>query len=325
MELPEIFRFLLLALFLLLIEVFYFRIARRYHIVDHPNERSSHTLQTLRGGGVIFPIGMLTYFFLSGFTYPYFVTGLLLISFISFYDDLRTLSSSVRMAFHFAGVALLLTESGIIQHPNWIIAIVFVLITGTINAYNFMDGINGITGAYSLVTVLTLAFINENISQFADSGWLIVGGVSLLVFNIFNFRTKAVCFAGDIGSVSIAFIIIFFIALLIIRTEELKYIGLLAFYGYDTVTTIVFRLIRGENIFVAHRSHFYQYLVNIKKWPHLRVAVLYALSQLLVNSAILGFSLDFYQFIITLLLGGVVFVAIRWKVEGKVHLMRANS
>ncbi len=325
MEISETFQFVLSAFFLLLVELLYFRIARRYNIVDHPNERSSHTLKTLRGGGIIFPVGMLVYFVISNFTSPYFVSGLILISLISFYDDLRTLSYGIRISFHLAAVSLLLVEFGLFQQPVWIIAVIYIMIAGTINAYNFMDGINGITGVYSFAVVLTLLFINEYIIEFATSGWLIMCAISLLIFIFFNVRQKAICFAGDIGSVSIAFIIIFFLASLIIKSGEIKYTGLLFLYGLDTVTTIFFRLIRRENIFLAHRTHFYQHLVNERKWAHVRVAMMYASVQLFINHLILSFPLHPCEFISVLVIGGLVFVVMRLGIEGKTYLLRPKA
>lgn len=184
-----------------------------------------------------------------------------------------------------------------------------------------MDGINGITGAYSLITILSLYFINETQFVFVFSEWLIIVAISLLVFNFFNFRKKAKCFAGDVGSVSMAFIVIFFLLLLILKSQDLKYIGLLLFYGLDTVSTIIFRLIRKENIFEAHRSHFYQYLANIKGWPHLMVATLYLVVQLMVNILILYSDLNSVTFLVFIMVSGFIFIGLRFAVEGRSNLM----
>jgi UDP-GlcNAc:undecaprenyl-phosphate GlcNAc-1-phosphate transferase len=208
-------------------------------------------------------------------------------------------------------------------YPVWIILAVYILVIGTINAYNFMDGINGSTGAYSLITILSLYFINETHLVFVLNEWLIIVAISLLVFNFFNFRKKAKCFAGDVGSVSLAFIIIFFVLLLIIKAQDLKYIGLLLFYGLDT-STLIFRLIRRENIFEAHRSHFYQYLVNVKGWPHLRVAIMYALGQFTINIVIVYWEFNWFGFLIFLLFFGIGFVGIRFLVEGKRVLIKKS-
>ena len=309
---------------LTLLLLFYFRLAVQFKIIDKPNQRSSHSSITIRGGGIIFPIALLIQALFSRFEYPLFTSGLLLISLVSFYDDLRPLSNKIRLLVHLLAVSLLFMQAGLMTYPVWIIIPIYILVIGTINAYNFMDGINGITGAYSLITILSLYLINESHISFALSEWLIVAALSLLVFNFFNFRKKAKCFAGDVGSVSMAFIIIFFILLLIIKSGDLKYIGLLLIYGLDTVTTIVFRLIRRENIFEAHRSHFYQYLANVKGWPHLSVSALYMVVQILVNVMIISSDWNSVTFLIFIMVSGIVFVGLRFVVEGKRNLIMSK-
>ncbi|MEJ7691803.1 UDP-GlcNAc--UDP-phosphate GlcNAc-1-phosphate transferase [Daejeonella sp.] len=299
----------------------YFWLADRFNIIDEPNHRSSHKHVTIRGAGIIFPIAVITHALLTGFDYPLFVSGLLLISFVSFYDDLRPLSNKIRVLAHLIAVFLLFKEADLISYPFWIIILSFILVIGAINAYNFMDGINGITGSYSLVTLLALCFINQWELTFVLNEWLIVSILALMVFNFFNFRKKARCFAGDVGSVSIAFVIIFFLLLLILSAGDLKYIGLLLVYGLDSVITIIFRLIRGENIFKAHRSHFYQYLANVKKWPQLSVSVLYALVQLLISAIIIYIDLSLIQLFLFFIICGSVFVCIRFLVEGRGYLL----
>ena len=301
--------------------LFYFRLAVQFKIIDKPNQRSSHSRITIRGAGIIFPIALFLQFLISGFQYPLFSSGLMLISLISFYDDLQPISNKIRLFIHLLAVSLLFVEAGLMNYPILIIFLAFILVIGTINAYNFMDGINGITGSYSLITLVSLYLVNESLNSFVLSEWLLVSIMALLVFNFFNFRKKAKCFAGDVGSVSMAFIIIFFLLLLILKTNELKYIGFLLLYGLDAVTTIIFRIIRRENIFQAHRSHFYQYLASVKKWPHLRVSALYVLVQLLINVLIIYGDLNWLNFLIFILVSGFVFVGIRFLVEGKGYLM----
>ena len=316
-----IYHFFFICLLLVILELSYFRLAIKTNIVDKPNHRSSHKRITIRGGGIVFPIAIFLQALFTGFDYPLFSIGLFLISAISFYDDLRPLSNKNRILVHLIAVSLLFVQADLLTHTVWIIIPAYILVIGTINAYNFMDGINGITGAYSLITILSLYFINEFHISFALSEWLIVAALSLLVFNFFNFRKKAKCFAGDVGSVSMAYIIVFFLLLLILKSGDLKYIGLLLFYGLDAVSTIVFRLIRKENIFEAHRSHFYQYLANVKAWPHLRVAALYLLLQLMVNILIVYSDWNSITFLVFILVAGLVFVGLRFAVEGRNNLM----
>lgn len=185
-----------------------------------------------------------------------------------------------------------------------------------------MDGINGITGGYSLLTIGSLYYINQYVVGFTSNGLLLVVGLALFVFNFFNFRKKAKCFAGDVGSVSIAFIIVFLIGQLILKTHHVSYIFLLLIYGTDTAFTVFFRKIRGENIFEAHRSHFYQHLSNQRKYSHLLVSFLYIVAQLLIN--VLLISLTDETMIYTLLLFFVfiaVYLSLRFKLEGKNRLL----
>ena len=306
---------------LTLLLLLYFRLAVKLKIIDKPNHRSSHSRFTIRGGGIIFPIALLLQALISGFEYPLFNLGLMIIGFVSFYDDLRPISHKIRLFGHLIAVSLLFMEAGLMNFPIWVLLIAYILVIGTINAWNFMDGINGITGSYSLVTIMSLYFINETTVPFVLSEWLIVSILALLVFNFFNFRKNAKCFAGDVGSVSMAFIIIFFLLLLILKSAELKYIALLLLYGLDAVTTIIFRLIRRENIFQAHRSHFYQYLANAKNWPHLRVSALYLFVQLLINVLIVYSGWNSRAFLLFVIFSGLVFLGIRFIVEGKGHLI----
>lgn len=306
-------------------ELLYFKIADHYNIIDKPNHRSSHTAITIRGGGVIFPIALLLHSVITGFSYPYFLTGLLVISFISFLDDIKELSSKIRILFHLIAVALLFFQVGMFSFPFYWILLGLIFVIGTINAINFMDGINGITGGYGLITLLTLYYINLRVVNFTDGSVLLISIVSVLVFNFFNFRTQAKCFAGDVGSVSLAFIIVFFLLQLIIKTGNPAYLLLLLLYGLDTATTIVFRLIRRENIFKAHRSHFYQYLVNEKKQPHLLVATLYLFFQGIINVLlILFFKVSILKALLFSIILLFVFVTMRVLVEGNKKLFKQS-
>lgn len=262
-------------------ELVYFKIADKFDIIDKPNERSSHKSITLRGGGVIFYIAIVYFAMLFGFPYPWFLLGLSLITFISFIDDVISLSSKVRILFHFTAMALMFMQWGLFDgvFPWWYILIAFIFCTGIINAYNFMDGINGITGGYSLVVLGALAYINEAMTPFVMPELIYIAIAGCLVFNFFNFRRKAKCFAGDCGSVAMAFIILFLLGELIIKTGNFSYIVLLLLYGVDSILTIIHRIMLHENIFEAHRKHAYQIMANELKIPHLVVSLAYMLMQ----------------------------------------------
>jgi UDP-N-acetylmuramyl pentapeptide phosphotransferase/UDP-N-acetylglucosamine-1-phosphate transferase len=265
------------------IQLIYFKIADHFSIIDKPNERSSHKKITLRGGGIIFYFGAILFFLLNDFQYPFFVAGLTLIAAISFADDISPLSSKLRLPIHFTAMALMFYEWGLFSQPWYYIAIGFIFSVGIINAYNFMDGINGITGAYSISVLLALLFVNLKVNHFIDNELIYFSLIAVMVFNYFNFRKKARCFAGDVGSVTIAFLLVFLLGKLIIQTGHFSYIFFLSVYGVDSVLTIIHRIKLKENIFEAHRKHAYQIMANELKIPHLFVSLFYGILQLIIS------------------------------------------
>ena len=278
--------YIIILVLLFVAELFYFRVADKFNIIDKPNERSSHSRITLRGGGIIFYFGALAYFLSNHWEYPWFMLALTLITFISFVDDVRSTSQGLRLVFHFTAMALMFYQWGLFSLSWWWIIIALIICTGIINAYNFMDGINGITGGYSLVILGALAYINSEITTFVEPALINTVLCAVLVFCFFNFRKKAKCFAGDVGSVSIAFILLFLIGKLIIKAEEFSWIILLSVYGVDSVLTIIHRLMLHENIGLPHRKHMYQLMANELKIPHVGVSLIYMGAQALV---ILGY------------------------------------
>jgi len=281
--------YLLIAVLLLILELFYFRIADKFNIIDKPNLRSSHTHITLRGGGIIFLLGMWLYAFFYGIQYPYFLLALTLIAGVSFIDDVHSVPNKVRLIIQFVAMFLLFHEWGILTFSNWwIIIIALILCVGIINAFNFMDGINGITGCYSLAVLLPLWILNLSL-HFIDTNLLVVAMISVGVFSIFNFRKCAKCFSGDVGAIGIAFILIFAIGSLIMKTGDFSYIFLLTVYGVDTILTIIHRILLHENIGVAHRKHAFQIMANELKIPHVIVSSIYMILQLLISAGLIWF------------------------------------
>ena len=305
--------YLIVLVLLFLAELFYFRIADKCNIIDKPNERSSHTRITLRGGGIIFYFGVLAYFITNHFEYPWFMLALTLITFISFVDDIRSTSQVLRLVFHFSAMALMFYQWGLFSLPWWTILVALIICTGIINAYNFMDGINGITGGYSLIILVALAYINREIVSFVEQELIVTVLCSVLVFNFFNFRKHAKCFAGDVGSVSIAFIVLFLIGKLIIKTEDFSWIILLVVYGVDSVLTIIHRLMLHENIGLPHRKHLYQIMANELKVPHVVVSSVYMIVQALVIAGYFYFQEYSYWYLLgsILILSGTYILFMR--------------
>ncbi|QQD15373.1 MraY family glycosyltransferase [Sphingobacterium sp. UDSM-2020] len=277
------------VILLFVLELFYFKIADKFNIIDKPNERSSHSTITLRGGGIIFYIATLIFFIQSGFSYPWFMLGLTLMATISFLDDILEISTRLRLGIHFTSVLLMAFQMGIFSPPWYYIIITFIIVVGVINAYNFMDGINGITALYSLVVCALLYYVNQTVN-FIEQDFLIYALLGILVFGFFNFRNKAKCFAGDVGSVGIAYILLFALGSLIFKTGDFIYILFLAVYGVDAIWSIVRRLYLGENIMEGHRTHLYQYLANEAGYNRLLISSMYGSLQLLLGILVIYFA-----------------------------------
>ena len=252
-----------------------------------------------------------------------FVVGLVMICAVSFWDDVKSLPDSVRLVVQFVATAVMMfslgfQDSGFMSLAwYWQAAIgivALVVIVGATDVYNFMDGINGITAGYSLAVLVPLLAVNgaglmvqgeiagqarnealrqaqgpvQGAMEFVEPSMLVVVLIGVLVFSWFNFRPKgkAKCFAGDVGSVGIAFILLFAIGRLIVRTGDVTWLIFLVVYGVDGVLTIIHRFMLHEHIGQAHRKHAYQIMANELKMSHVVVSLLYMCIQLAVS---LGF------------------------------------
>ena len=307
---------------LLVLELVYFKIADKCNIIDKPNERSSHSTIVLRGGGIIFPIAIIVWTAVAGWAsmesgqviglqqvndfqqYLPFIIGLVLVAGVSFIDDIRSLPDSLRLIVQFASYGLMFWSLGVFDlfaEYGWLIGLGAVLMAlivcvGATNIYNFMDGINGITVGYSAAVLLPLLLVNEGALVtalnepvgFVPASLILTVILAVVVFAIFNFRPKgkAKCFAGDVGSISIAFILLFMIGRLILATEDLTFLIFLLVYGVDGCLTICHRIMLHENLGEAHRKHVFQLMANELKMGHVTVSLIYMVLQLIVS---LGF------------------------------------
>ena len=280
--------YILLLVSLFVIMLLYFKVADKYNIIDKPNHRSAHTEITLRGGGIIFWFSALIYFVQQVQNNYLFFIGITVVSVISFWDDIQSLSNKIRIAAHFIAITLLFYAVNFFQIvPLWIIIIGYIIAIGIINAYNFMDGINGITGLYTIIILCSILYVNRNITNFTEQDLILYPILASIVFLFFNFRKKAKCFAGDIGSIAIAFWIIYLLLQLILKSNSFIWFLFLAVYGVDSIMTIMHRLYLKQNIFEAHRLHFYQVLSNDYKIDHRIVAMLYASIQVVVSIVVI--------------------------------------
>lgn len=278
------------AFVLTLAELLYFKVARMFGIIDKPKRRSSHQLATLRGGGIIFPLSIFLYCAFNGINYPFFLVGLAFIAAVSFADDVKSLPISVRFIVHVLASAMLLSEAvEFSQNSMWFLPIGLVAVAVMLNAFNFMDGINGITGTYAMAVLIPLMYVNGSV-HFVSQRLLITSMLSVIVFLYFNFRPIARCFAGDVGAMSMAFTLLFCIARLIAATGDFKYLLFIAVYCTDSLLTILHRLFLREDITRPHRKHAYQIMANELRIPHRAVAMLYSTVQLGVSFGLIFLS-----------------------------------
>lgn len=315
-------QYIIVAILFVILELVYFKIADFFNIIDKPNHRSSHTKVTLRGGGIIFPVAVVVAFIMGYVSVPV-LTAVVLVSIVSFIDDIYPLPTLPRFLSHLIAVLLLLFDLNLFGIEFWIIPISIVLLIGWINAFNFMDGINGITVLYAMVSLLTFGYLYQNEDQFPV---FILMGISCLVFGFFNIRKKAKTFAGDVGSISMAVFLAYFMLKLIFEKQQIGYLLFFSVYGIDAIVTILYRIKNKENILQPHRSHLYQYLSNEMQWSHVSVSLLYAVIQLAINCCVILFINKGYMSPMIFLLTGLVLMAVYWRIRIKVlSIMRLKS
>lgn len=279
------------------------------------------------------PLTCMLYFFTSGFQYPFFITGILLIATVCLIDDVKEVSIGLRLLSQLIAVSLVFFQFNLYINSIWLLIVAGCIMIISLNAYNFLDGINGTTCAYSLILLASLYYIDQFKVHYIDGHLLVLTALAVLVFTFFNFRVRAICFAGDVGSVSIALIVCGCIFKLIVLTHNYIFISLLLVYYLDAGSTFIFRWLQGHNVFEAHKKHFYLYLVNDLKWPHLKVAGLYAAVQLVINIFVInvfdikGNRSNHYHLHYTGLLIGLaalLAVSMRVKLEGRQIYMKKS-
>lgn len=275
-----LFTYLATLIILLAFEVAYIIFAGKLRIVDKPHLQSSHKGLIVRGGGVIFYIGYILWCTFTGHYYPHFFVGITILAAVSFADDLFTVSPKLRLVCQFAAIVLLLYQIGLLRSTNYpVVIILSIACVGAVNIYNFMDGINGMTGGYSLVVLLALLYMNEHYRQFADTRLLVNVILAVIVFLIFNFRKRAACFAGDVGSLTIGFIVVFFVLKMALVNKSMSWIAFLSVYFVDGGLTILHRILHKENLMKPHKKHAYQIMANELKIPHIVVSSIYMTMQ----------------------------------------------
>src|ERR671932_285463 len=303
---------------------------------DVPNERSSHTRATPRGGGVVivggFLVGLGVWVISGGSLSPRalgWLVGALLVAGVSFVDDLRPLPAAPRLATHVLGAAIL-TLAGV-QSPE-LVPLAFVYITLLTNVYNFMDGIDGLATTQAIIAGAALAMAGElaaNPLIATAGGLLAAASAGFLIYNL----PPARVFMGDIGSTFLGFS---FAGLTLLGNigvgggrmrVELGLI-ILAPFLFDSVVTLTRRILRGERWYAAHRSHYYQRLVQCGL-SHGQVTSLYAgLAVVAAAAGLAGLKADpIARFWLDLLAYApmLLVVALVWRLESGEHAKQPNE
>lgn len=261
----------------------YCHLARKYKIYDQPNHRSSHLQPTIRGAGIVIA-------FAISFTLGYYqqawlsVGGLVVLSICSYWDDLQSLPAALRLGVQTLAIALVMYSQTTLP---WAYMLGCTLIgVFLLNTYNFMDGINGMMGGNSLLTLLCCWYVNTFITQVVSPDLFHPVVAALLVFLGYNFREKALCFAGDIGSISVGFLVVF-ILLKFILIVNIYFIFFAGIFLLDTTATLLQRYYHGQALWQAHRWHLYQKLLDVYKVHPLWISTWYVLAQTGINVGLL--------------------------------------
>lgn len=321
--------YLLISIILALLSFIYLKLAVKFKIIDKPNQRSSHTKITVRGGGIIFSIAILLFFLMNNYQYPYFVLGVLIISIVSFLDDIYTLSSSIRFPFQLIAIFLILFQVALPFSPIYVFLSYLIIGVGLINMFNFMDGINGITGIFSLSSLFGFYLININ-EQIVNDDLILYTVISLIIFGFYNFRKKALFFAGDIGSIAIGMLMFFVGMLFTLKLSSPLILLLVIVYGADSGCTLLYRkFFTNESVLDPHRHHIYQKLVDVYKLPHLIVSIIYGVLQIIINFIVfktynLSLVNQFFVFFGLIILFILFYIYLFKKINNKVLLKNAS-
>ncbi len=284
-----------LAIFIA-IETLFFWIARRCGIGAGVNERSSHTTFTPTAGGVIVPIAIVIFAGLNfgTMTLPWWIalSGAIVLAVMSFIDDIKPLSPTFRLIVQTIVVGSTFYQL-ITPHTIHYFLVVVICGVGTINAINFIDGIRAMLAFYGLVVLGSLLYaINtlapESMTVYSDLCLFLI--LAIIAFSVFNIRDKI--FAGDVGAITLGFIIVFVTVNVIFAIKDASIITFFIVAIFDAGLTTLQRLFAGENILMPHRDFIYEVLTSRWKLPHLIVSSGYATLQLVINTLYFLFPYD---------------------------------
>jgi len=281
-------------------------------IIDIPNERSSHSIPTPRGGG----LAVIITFFIGLFIFResieenlfYALLSSLPIIIVSLVDDIVTLSSKIRFIVQALSALLALYFLGGVDSIDfiffqlngwWLNIFAFISILWITNLYNFLDGIDGYAASEAILVALGIYLILHN-----NLG--IIVAVAVLGFLIFNWH-KASIFMGDVGSATLGFIFAIIIFSDTSGGNIYFWLIMLSLFWYDATVTLVRRYQNGERVTQAHKKHAYQRLTQFG-WSHSRV-VLYSIAINVIFLLLLyGIPREFwvYLFVFNLIMMAVI-------------------
>lgn len=278
--------FIYLFFILLFVETVYYALAKTLKIGVEATMRSSHTGFQLTGGGIVFILALITCvcFYPKLFDHhAVFIIGAVVLAVVSFIDDIHNISPALRLIIQILVVGATFYE--FLINGNYDIFILIMLFgIGFVNAFNFMDGISGITGSYSIVALLSLYYAFSLETQGGPFLLIILSLIiAVIVFCIFNFQKRSMLFCGDVGAITMGFILTYLMANLIFINFDPTSVTLFIVYGIDTSLTIIQRIFKGDDILLPHRLHLYQILVNQWGLSHAVVATIYSATQLVIN------------------------------------------
>ena len=274
-----------LTIFLLLsVGMFiYLKIAEKWSIVDQPNLRSSHQITTKRGAGILYLLAFVIYLIVSPNNNLTLILSVLILGGVGFIDDLKNLNFKIKLAIQLIVIISYLIVQDYLSLDWYYTILILVFLIASINIFNFMDGINGLTILYSLSFLMSFYYINTEFTSFINPNMLLVMIICNVIIGFLNIRTKAVCFIGDVGSICMGFLYATLALILMIKTNSFAPLVLIMVYAVDAGWTIMERLSLKENIFLPHRRHLYQILVNELRFSHILISISYFTIQMLLN------------------------------------------
>lgn len=258
--------------------------AHRVRTHRHPGALAS----PIAGAGVVFMAAMLASCLWYDFPSPWLAAVFFMMSAICLIDDFNPLPVAPRFVAQVITAAATLYAASLYSLPLWAGIPLLIAAVAYVNAYNFMDGINGMTALYSAVLLGFLLWVDLHMAWFAPPGAIIVMLMAIAVFAPLNVRPRAICFAGDVGSVTMGFFTLLLLCMLIMATGSAAWLAAVAVYGVDACCTIVYRAMLRQPLTQSHKLHLYQRLTHSWGIPAVAVSAIYAAVQLAIDLALLA-------------------------------------